>query len=105
MKPEARKALKAAVIGGLMAGAMIVPATAAHAASWKCSSAPYGNGWWAKCSEGPSGYNYQAWARCYKIGTSNYTIRWGPWRAINREPSIVSCQSTEEVGGGGVFHA
>ncbi|WP_433224751.1 hypothetical protein [Microtetraspora malaysiensis] len=106
MKAGVRKALKAAVIGGLMAGAVIVPTTAAHAAAWNCSDAPHGsNGWWAKCSQGPSGSTYQVWARCYKIGTSNYTLRWGPLQPINRDPSIVSCLNSEEVGGGGTFHA
>ncbi|MEU7004010.1 hypothetical protein [Nonomuraea sp. NPDC046570] len=101
MGSKVKRVLQAAAVGAVMAGAMVLPTTAAHAAPSNCSSAPYGNGWWAFCGKGDG--QYQVWARCYKLGTSNYTIRWGPWRSPGGQPSIVACQSTEEVGGGGVF--
>ncbi|MDA0637469.1 hypothetical protein OUY22_29030 [Nonomuraea sp. MCN248] len=100
MGSKLKRVLQATAISGIMAGALALPATAAHAGPSNCSSAPYGsNGWWAFCGKGDG--TYQAWVRCYRIGTSKYTVRWGQWRSPGGSPSTVNCQSTEEVGGGG----
>ncbi|MEV0594417.1 hypothetical protein [Nonomuraea cavernae] len=101
MGSKMKRALQVAAIGGIMAGAMVLPATAAQATPSNCSSVPYGNGWSGWCGKGTG--TYQVWARCYKINTLKYTIRHGPWRSPGGDRSNVSCQSTEEVGGGGII--
>ncbi|MEV4242067.1 hypothetical protein AB0J63_01525 [Streptosporangium canum] len=98
MKAGVRKALKAAVIGGLMAGAVIVPATTAHATPSNCSDKYVLHEYWANCTSG-TGY-YRAKVRCYKIGSSQYTTRYGVWRKVGEGISIASCQSSEEPASG-----
>ncbi|MGI5491047.1 hypothetical protein [Microtetraspora malaysiensis] len=95
MKAGLRKALKAAVIGGLMAGAVIVPATAAQALPSHCSDKYVLHEYWANCTSG-TGY-YRAKVRCYKIGSSTqYTTRYGVGRKVGEGISIASCLISEE---------
>ncbi|MEV0597276.1 hypothetical protein [Nonomuraea cavernae] len=100
MGSKVKRALQLAAIGGIMAGTMVLPTTAAHALPSNCSDIPYGNGWMANCNKGTG--TFRAWARCYKIGRDTYTTRYGAWRTpVSDLVSIATCQSSEEVGGGG----
>ncbi|GAA3840385.1 hypothetical protein GCM10022226_73560 [Sphaerisporangium flaviroseum] len=98
MKAGFKVALKAAVVGGLMAGGVIVPATTAHALPSNCSDKYTFHEYWVNCTSG-TGY-YRAKVRCYRIGSSSYTTRYGTWKKVGQGISIASCQSSEEPASG-----
>ncbi|GII75857.1 hypothetical protein Sru01_08390 [Sphaerisporangium rufum] len=100
MKTGVTKAVKTAVIGGLLAaGAVLVPATAAHATPSNCSGRYEGNSYWANCTSG-TGY-YRATVRCYRIGSEKYTPRYGLWKKVHQGISVATCLSSEEAASGG----
>jgi hypothetical protein len=57
------------------------------------------NTWQVYCGQGTG--QFRAKARCYKIGSSSYTVRYGVWRYANGGlRSVASCYSSEEVASG-----
>ncbi|GAA4196317.1 hypothetical protein GCM10022252_43440 [Streptosporangium oxazolinicum] len=96
------KAFKAIGVSALMAGAILVPTTAAHAYPASCSDLYRDNAYWYNCTKGTG--SFQAVVRCYRIGHSTYTIRYGGWKGIGAGPSIAQCLSNEETSSGYGVH-
>ncbi|MGI5267951.1 hypothetical protein ACQEUU_02230 [Nonomuraea sp. CA-218870] len=95
MRSKTRRTLRAAAIGGIMAGALALPATAAHAQPSGCQVMTSSNTVSAYCATGTG--EYQAVARCEKPGNPLPTLRYGQWRSPGGQPSTVSCLSGEEL--------
>ncbi|MEV0593800.1 hypothetical protein [Nonomuraea cavernae] len=90
------KSLKFAAAGGLVAGAVLMPASAAHAADppHGCSSQYKDNSFWFNCTKGSG--SFRAVVDCYRIGKSTYTTRYGTWNRVGYGPSIARCFVDEE---------
>ncbi|MFG1948638.1 hypothetical protein [Nonomuraea sp. NPDC048826] len=95
MRTKVGRALRAVAIGGIVAGAMALPATAAHAQPSGCQVTTSLKTVSAYCQTGTG--EYQAVARCYEPGSSIPTLRYGQWRSPGGQPSTVSCQFGEEL--------
>lgn len=94
-----RKALRmAAVSGVLAAGAVVVSAAAAHASPSNCSGIYSTYTYEVFCGKGTG--EFRAVVRCYRIGSSSYTTRYGVWRRPNTVRSVASCTTSEEPASG-----
>ncbi|MDA0637468.1 hypothetical protein OUY22_29025 [Nonomuraea sp. MCN248] len=98
MRSKARRTLRAAAIGGIVAGAMALPATAAHAQPSSCQVTTSSNTVSVYCATGTG--EYQAVARCEKPGNPLPTLRYGLWRSPGGQPSTASCLPGEELRNG-----
>jgi hypothetical protein len=92
------KALRVAGVGALMAGAILLPATAAHAYPAGCSDLYRDNAYWYNCTQGSG--SFRAVVRCYRIGHSTYATRYGVWERVGEGPSRAECLSSEETSSG-----
>ncbi|MGQ4420871.1 hypothetical protein ACN6LA_001321 [Streptomyces sp. SAS_269] len=95
-KTGARLLGAAAVSGALVMGAVLV-GTPAYASPYNYSSSYTGNSFNVLCNTGSG--SYQAVVRCYKIGSTSYTLRYGAWVKIHNI-STATCLSSEEAASG-----
>ncbi|GGO69598.1 hypothetical protein [Nonomuraea cavernae] len=99
MGSKMKRALQVAALGGIMAGGLALPATAAQAQPTNCVTTSTSRTFSVSCHAGTG--EYQAEARCYKPGNPVPTLRYGQWRS-GGEKSIASCQFDEELRDGRV---
>ncbi|WP_371778255.1 hypothetical protein [Streptosporangium subroseum] len=92
------QAFRMVAIGGLMAGAVLLPATAAQAAPSGCTSRYDLNTFSVYCGKGTG--DFRAKVRCYRIGSSTYVLRYGPWKVAGSTTSTAYCAANEEAASG-----
>ncbi|MGW0506663.1 hypothetical protein [Micromonospora sp. NPDC003241] len=101
MNTALKAGLRTGALAALLAPALVLVPGAAQAAPSGCSGAynlEYQNTYAVYCSKGTG--EYRARARCYRIGSENYTTRYGTWKRPGGTVSTVFCQSNEEVASG-----
>ena len=98
MGKNLRHAFRLAAVGGLLAGAVTIPASAAQATPSNCSGRYDLNTYSAFCGKGTG--SFRAKARCYKIGGSSYVTRYGAWKKAGSTLSTAVCLNSEEVASG-----
>jgi hypothetical protein len=98
MKAITRRALVASGTTALAIGSALVPASAAQAVPRQCSGAYELHQYRVYCSGGTG--EFRAAVKCYRIGSSSYVWRYGPWRRTGSTDSAAVCRSSEEPTGG-----
>jgi hypothetical protein len=101
MISKMKRAVLTVAATGLLSGVAVLSATSAYASPSNCSGVYEGNTYQAYCGKGTG--LFRANARCYKIGTSNYVVRYGAWQKPGYGVrSVASCTSAEEVASGAI---
>jgi hypothetical protein len=91
--------LRTAAVCGVLAGGVLVPATAAQAYPTNCSGAYAGNGYRVYCGQGNG--SFRAGISCTRIGGSTTVLRYGSWQRANGGVwSVANCLSSEDAWGG-----
>lgn len=98
MKKVTKTLQVAAVSALLAAGTVVASASAAQAAPSNCSDTYTTYTYEVFCGKGNG--EFQAVVRCYRIGSSNYTTRYGQWRRPNTVRSVAKCTTSEEPASG-----
>ncbi|MGW0482645.1 hypothetical protein [Nonomuraea sp. NPDC003214] len=95
-----KRALQMAAVGGVLAaGVTVLPATAAHA-TVNCSSTYTTFTYEVFCYRADGWSEFRAVVRCYRIGSSYYTTRYGAWTRVNTVRSVAKCLTSEEPASG-----
>ncbi|MEV4554148.1 hypothetical protein ACI2LC_27940 [Nonomuraea wenchangensis] len=94
-----KRMLQLAAIGGaLAAGVTVLPATAAHAAN-NCDGTYTTYTYEVFCYTSDWD-EFRAKVRCYRIGSSSYTTRYGAWTRVGTVRSVAKCTTSEEPASG-----
>jgi hypothetical protein len=96
---SSRRVLRLVAIAGLASGAVVLPATAAQATPSNCSGRYDLHSYSVYCGRGTG--EFQARVRCYRYGSDNYRVAYGPWRRAGRGAlSTASCLASEDPASG-----
>ena len=98
MQSITRWAMATAGTAALAVGSVLVPASAAHAVPRQCSGAYELHQYRVYCSGGTG--EFRAAVKCYRIGSSSYVWRYGPWKRTGSTSSAAVCTTGEEPTGG-----
>ncbi|WP_162641614.1 hypothetical protein [Streptosporangium sp. 'caverna'] len=98
MTAKLGQAFRMVAIGGLLAGAVLLPATAAQAAPSNCTSRYDLNTFSVYCGKGSG--DFRAKVRCYRAGSTQYATRYGPWKVAGSTRSVAYCTTSEDAASG-----